>query len=319
MNKDEQIKQRLQELVNAFLNGQEFAIHGNLSYGGCLVLPKEFFQIPEYNGLIYEIDFFDLHFGDNSTSAFQKIIQKSQTTQKNILVLDNHLIYEVTPKMSLNDVLKKRELIEGKQNDFINSQQETQKSIRDKIDEQNQKLTIVDQELWDKLMEENRLAPTMDFVPKNFSTDSENRLKKLNLYARILEGAKEKNGQITPATVDYADDIADLSIDLQKMTRNDPTTPKVRYEGLRFWADVVLARTWKYGDELLTAEGFNADEIRAIKTYPKLPTRYTYWEMFSHPYMRDLRVTTFWRGETPPEKITQKNKKFVCKIEHQKE
>ena len=295
--KKEEIKNninRMQELVNAFQNGQSFAIHGNLSRIGSGELPEGFHKIPEYKGFICECGtagYFD------KESFIQKVLQHAKKTKKPVLILDNHLIYEITPNMDLKKALQKQKETNESFADFLKRYDHEKESIRNTEKEQHQKLSITNQPLWDKLMEEKRNAPFVDFVPREFSKNSEARIERLQLYARILEGRREKEGRITPSIIAHADNIADLSVDLRKISRNDPTLPEVRFEGLRFWADIILAKTWKYGDELLTAEGFSKEEINAIKTHPTLPIRYTYWESLSHPHMTDTRVTEFWRGE----------------------
>ncbi|MBO7333113.1 MAG: hypothetical protein J6U64_05580 [Alphaproteobacteria bacterium] len=323
MELNEQQQKRMDKLVETFQQGKEFVIHGELGLMGCLELPKGFHQTPAYDGFVYEVGsrgaFKDIF---PNTNPISEIVAKAKETDKPVLVLDNSVIYEIKPEMSLAKAMFVQTVKQEKRDAFLEGWNEHQDVLKNEADEKYQKISIVNQPLWDKLMEENRLAPKMDFVPSTFSKNSENRIKALQLYARILEGKKEQDGVITPSAIEYADDMAGLSFDLKKISRNDPAMPQMRFEGLRFWADVVLAKTWKYGDELLKAEGFTDEETKAIKSHPKLPTKYTYWEALSHPTMRDIRVTTFWRGEKEekPKVISHhKDETISQKKEHQKE
>ena len=310
---------RIEELINAFQNQKTFVINGSLACVGACELPKDFYTSSRYDGFIYEVGLIGRF--EDIQKRTQRFIRKAKRSKKNILVLDNSLIYEITPETKLKDALQKIAEITETKKAFLKGAEFHQETIKNAIDEKHQKLTITNQPLWDELIEQNKNAPFTDFVPFEFSKDSSSRIKKLNLYGRILEGSREKDGIITASAIEYADDIADLSIDTRKISRGDTSLPHLRFEGLRFWADIILARTWKYGDELLKAEGFTSEEIEQIKAHPTLPTKYTYWENLSHPYVRDLRVTTFFRGETEikPRTICHQNKLSTIEQEHQKE
>ncbi|MBE6449405.1 MAG: hypothetical protein E7013_01735 [Alphaproteobacteria bacterium] len=312
-------QKRIEELINTFQNGKTFIVNGSLALVGACELPKAFYTSSRYNGFIYEVGLIGRF--EDIQKRTQRFIRKSKRSKKNILVLDNSLIYEITPETKLKDALQKiTELAETKKA-FLNGEAFHQETIKNTADEKYQKLTITNRPLWDELIDQNKNAPFTDFVPFEFSKDSSSRIKKLHLYGRILEGLKEKDGIITTSAIEYADDIADLSIDTRKISRGDLSLPHLRFEGLRFWADIILARTWKYGDELLKAEGFTNEEIQQIKTQPTLPTKYTYWENLSHPYVRDLRVVAFFRGETEikPRTICHQNERSTIEQEHQKE
>lgn len=316
---NERHKERMKELMDAFRQGKEFVIHGHLKYKGVVELPEGFHQTPEYDGFIYEIG--TVGFFKNA-DQMPKIVNKAKESNKPVLVLDSATIYEITPDMSLAKATLIQTIKHEKRDAFFEGWDARQDTAKEEADAKYQKLSIVDEPLWNKLIEENRRAPQTDFVPSTFSRDGELRIEALKKYARILEGKREQDGKITRSAIEYADDMADLSLDMKKISRNDPAIPQVRFEGLRFWADAVLAKTWKYGDELLKVEGFTPEEVKGIKTHPTLPMKYTYWESLSHPYMRDIRVTTFWRGEdTEKPKVISRHKGGMINQskEHQKE
>ena len=85
---------RMQELVNAFKNGQNFVIHGNLSLSGCVELPDGFHRTPEYDGFIYESGFSDLF---SKTPFIQKVLLQAKKTKKP-LVLTEFGGYAFAPK-----------------------------------------------------------------------------------------------------------------------------------------------------------------------------------------------------------------------------
>jgi hypothetical protein len=187
MELNEQQQKRMDKLVETFQQGKEFVIHGELGLMGCLELPKGFHQTPAYDGFVYEVGsrgaFKDIF---PNTNPISEIVAKAKETDKPVLVLDNSVIYEIKPEMSLAKAMFVQTVKQEKRDAFLEGWNEHQDVLKNEADEKYQKISIVNQPLWDKLMEENRLAPKMDFVPSTFSKNSENRIKALQLYARIL-------------------------------------------------------------------------------------------------------------------------------------
>lgn len=308
-------KNRIALILDAAQKGQ-WRAKGDLALSGCDSLAPVYYETPsafvaekgllsfddeapaENPDLMYKYQLWKNDENGKKKTYLLNVLRDYEwlkKTQKPLIVLNNGLICVLKPNMNVKHIMKAWTDLRVKSEALRLSERWARKKALEEFDASLPALELKNPDLWNEIIAQNRQA-RHQFSPREFINNPQNRIDRLNRYAGILQSIRQTKGYLMPQDVLYADDKAGLSIDLKRIS---PALKDmdVRFEALRFWADAILVRTWKYGDDLLKAEGFNSTEIEQIKTDAHLPLVYTYWENMGHPYIRDVRITSFWRDQ----------------------
>lgn len=336
-----QEQKRIQEIHQAFRQGKSIA-EGELSFAGyCSLEEYTYYAVAKSDYYVTEHGLRNLFLrptdipelvskyhltqrdssGKNRLHLLEHVLDYEwmKNNQKPLIVLKDALIYEINPQMSLEETRQVYLNLSNERKKRRQLKEQARKEEIREIDSFLPPLALIHKPLFEEICRINRAAPTKGFIPSEF-TDDENSghfyLDQLYRYAGLLQNIREKNGCLTKQDILTVDDTVGLSnvIDLTylKIKAPNPHQTEIRFEALRFWADAVLVRTWKYGQELLQAEGFTPQEVQAIQKHPSLPMDYLHWKGLSHPFLRDIRVTEFWRGQK--NQLVQKRESLVHKF-----
>ncbi len=223
----------------------------------------------------------------------------AQTQNKNVLVVPSGLkqIVLITPQMSIDEIHQKLATVEAQERALRDKKQEIAAKKQEEFDKSLPAIEWADEALMQKIVAANRQAPQKEFMPREFSTDASIRIRALERYVGALQKVMNEKGCITKGDILSADNASHLSIHFNFGGQ------EMRFEASRFWADVVLLRTWKYGNQLFKAEGFTQQQTDFVRGDENLPLTFPAYENLGHPFMKDLRVLDFAAKPKQPEKV----------------